>query len=318
MTVHLHLSERVGPSGTRSFGLGVLHGYELLGIEPRIIPSWGSRLMAEIMRLPAQDTYHSVETFDFLPTAKVTQVITILDLFLLSRLGGASAIVRTKCRALLALVPRSAIISCISEQSRLSLPRHLASRALVQRPGVSPILALRIATATHDRRAVSEPYFLYSGGRHERKRLDLLLASFGNYRRQGGTASLVSTAVLDAPADLSPHIQIVAGASEDVLANLYLNAIACVYTSNSEGYGLPLLESAMAGRPSLSSCIPAAIEDSDLLQNRILPRDASPTEWARCLLEFEAASDEPNRPTWSLAQNDERWIALAGTGIGAS
>lgn len=110
--------------------------------------------------------------------------------------------------------------------------------------------------------ADSRPYFLYVGHRGRHKNFARLLAAFA----QSGLAAHHDLVVLS-PGDfqteelllirnlsLSPHVRIVASASDAMLRSFYRRSVALVYPSEYEGFGLPILEAMACGTLVATSC----------------------------------------------------------------
>lgn len=307
MRLVVHVDARLGASGMLSFVNGLLYGYRRDGQQHGLVTSHGLQLARDVLRLGPEATYHATANFDFLPNARANQIITMHDVFLAAPEGGARLITRAKCRALLNRIPKTAIVVCISNATRAQLPEGAQRQARVLFQGVSPQLAECIADPTIDRNSERRPYFLYTGGAHRRKRVGLLLAAFHEYQRRGGSSILLSTSDLGLRVPAGVVVRPAQAPAQ--LAALYKGAVACLYPSASEGYGLPLLEASMAGVPSVSGPVPAALEDeATWATNQVMSLTASVGEWASALSSLE---DDRRRqhPAFGLEENDARWIA---------
>jgi glycosyltransferase involved in cell wall biosynthesis len=113
---------------------------------------------------------------------------------------------------------------------------------------------------------LSHKYFLYVGNAYPHKNLDHLVEAFTGLSRAGSTHQLVFVGPDDyfykrlrekiRLLKLGDKIIFYGPASGQVLTNLYKNAIALVFPSLMEGFGLPALEAMANGCLVLCSDIP--------------------------------------------------------------
>lgn len=140
-------------------------------------------------------------------------------------------------------------------------------------------------------------YFVFSGGYVQRKGLDRLLDVFMALRKEGRLRSrLVLTgepksisshfdAVLKEAAELG-YVEQRGFVSDEELAALFRGAIAQVYPSKFEGFGLPPLEAMAAGCPVVTTrytAIPEVCGDAALYIDPDDPRD-----FAQALIRLES------------------------------
>jgi glycosyltransferase involved in cell wall biosynthesis len=128
---------------------------------------------------------------------------------------------------------------------------------------------------------ITTPFLLHVGDLHERRNLGMLVDAVLAARRHFGGAPSVSLVLagvdrgvgdglcaLAAQAD-DPNAVVKLGVvSDDLLLALYRCAIALVYPSLYEGFGLPLLEAMACGTPVIASraaSIPEVIADAGIL-----------------------------------------------------
>lgn len=129
--------------------------------------------------------------------------------------------------------------------------------------------------ATHDLR---QPYFLAVGNLQPRKNLARLVEAFSLFSQahpgvqlaivgQGGFRGTAIQRTIDEHR-VSGAIRFFGYASEDQLVSLYNGALALVYPSVYEGFGLPVVEAMACGRPviaSNTSSLPEVAGDAALL-----------------------------------------------------
>jgi glycosyltransferase involved in cell wall biosynthesis len=128
---------------------------------------------------------------------------------------------------------------------------------------------------------VSEPFLLHVGDVHERRNLPLVLDALLEARRHVGAASAISLVLAGVDRGVtdglcamasdagSPDAVVALGpVSEDRVHALYRRALALVYPSLYEGFGLPLIEAMASGTPVLASheaSIPEVLGGAGLL-----------------------------------------------------
>jgi glycosyltransferase involved in cell wall biosynthesis len=216
--------------------------------------SWG--LNRELGRQRC-DVFHGVNfEAPYLPLGP--SVVTVHDLSPWSAWGGNSARVRRRTPAVIGLglatmivTPTEAIRCEVRERFRVPASRVAAvpeAAAEVFRPvegGSRP------------------PYFLFAGTLEERKNIGVLVEAWREFlRRCGGGTELVlagrAREGFAAPAE--PGIRVAGEVSDAELAALYSGALALLYPSRYEGFGLPVVEAMQCGAPVIAARI-AAIEE---------------------------------------------------------
>src|SRR5207248_5900504 len=115
------------------------------------------------------------------------------------------------------------------------------------------VVAVPLAAAAKFRPTTGQvgdpPHFLYVGTLEPRKNIPLLLAAWRPVRDQHGIElRLAGRRREDFPAlPDEPGLRILGEVSDDDLAALYSQALAFVYPSLDEGFGLPVLEAMQCG-----------------------------------------------------------------------
>ena len=146
------------------------------------------------------------------------------------------------------------------------------------------------------------PYFLYAGTLEPRKNLELLIEAWRAARRTSAVDLILAgraRADFTRPAP-EPGLQLPGEVSDADLARLYSGAVAVVYPSYYEGFGLPVLEAMQCGACVFISQDPALQEvggDAALVLDR-------PRSWVEAM---RAASGSPE---W-LAQRRDASLARA-------
>jgi glycosyltransferase involved in cell wall biosynthesis len=157
-------------------------------------------------------------------------------------------------------IDRSTLVVTDSEFSKQEIMRHLRVR---REPVVIPC-ATSIANFTETGVPAGKKYFLYVGGLDPRKSVDSLLRVFYGLSAGGAlTSTLVVTgsrrhapAALLSLLDEGLHrgcVELAGYVDDRALARLYAGAVALVYPSQYEGFGMPPLEAMTIGCPVITS-----------------------------------------------------------------
>jgi len=188
---------------------------------------------------------------------------------------------------------RAARIVCPSETSADQLTQlHPRARAVVrvvphgvagrfrEPPEPESAACVRAAAGVPDR-----PYFLHVGGDRPRKDIGLLLGGYGRFREAGGRAGLELVGPGNAPSPLPPAAAFRGYVDEELLLALYAGALALVVSSESEGFGLPVLEAMACGTPVVATAAGALAEVAQGAAYLVEPGNAEAL--CRALIEVE-------------------------------
>jgi glycosyltransferase involved in cell wall biosynthesis len=184
-------------------------------------------------------------------------------------------------RALRASMERATAVVAISEAVARDVEALLpASRGKVKavRSGVNPAsfaLSDDEAARLREGRGLRSPYFLSVGNLTRRKNIPILLDAYASIREKTGAGLVLVGApefgaqtVLDTLRRGAPGVTYLGRVPDSDLAALYRGALAFVYPSEDEGFGLPVLE-AMASRvpviTTTGGALPEAVGDAGLL-----------------------------------------------------
>jgi glycosyltransferase involved in cell wall biosynthesis len=184
-------------------------------------------------------------------------------------------------RALPASMERASAVIAMSAATAKDLESLLpAAQGKVHavRTGVNPSAFAPTpaeAERLRDKRAVRSPYFLCVGNITRRKNVPVLLDAFESVRRQvratlvlAGALEFGGGEVLERVRRGAEGVTYLGRVADDELAALYQGALAFVYPSQDEGFGLPVLE-AMASRvpviTTTGGALPEAAGDAALL-----------------------------------------------------
>ena len=169
-------------------------------------------------------------------------------------------------------------------------PTEAVRREAIERFGLRPerVAAVPEAASPALQRVetpAASPYFLYVGAAGPRKNVETILEAWREVRKQHAVDLVL---VGDFPTDCGTRV--LAGVDDARLAELYSGALALLYPSLYEGFGLPALEAMQCGAAVFTSWDPAIAEVCGDAALRIGACDAG--GWAEAL---KAACE---RPEW--------------------
>lgn len=175
---------------------------------------------------------------------------------------------------------RSLAVLTVSEHSRQEILRLFPIVPAEKITVTHLACATKLAAATDAiEPLVAGRYFLYVGNAYPHKNLERLLTAFANFRRQGkhedirlvlvGAEDYFYRRLHNLARQLNVEKQVVFfGSADDLqLGRIYADALAYVFPSLCEGFGLPPLEAMCQGVPvaaARSSCLPEILDDAAL------------------------------------------------------
>jgi glycosyltransferase involved in cell wall biosynthesis len=187
-------------------------------------------------------------------------------------------------------------IACMSAATKESAIKHfgLAPEKLV----VTPISAMPLAPVERIE-GLPQRFFFFAGALKERKNVANLIRAFALYRRAGGDASFIiagktgdryydELAALAQAQGVSDSLRFIGYVSDGQVAYLYEKALALVFVSIVEGFGMPVLEAMREGCPVITADRGAVAEiagDAALLADPYNP-EAIATQMTRIAGDF--------------------------------
>jgi glycosyltransferase involved in cell wall biosynthesis len=151
-------------------------------------------------------------------------------------------------------------------------PSEAVRREAIARFGLRPdrVVAVPLAASAAFRRVEtqsvegipSKPYFLFVGTLEPRKNIGRLIEAWREVRRSHDVDLVLAGRMrsgFPAPAP-EPGLRVVGAVPDADLPGLYSGALACVYPSLYEGFGLPVLEAMQCGAVAITSQDPAITE----------------------------------------------------------
>ncbi len=162
---------------------------------------------------------------------------------------------------------RTPLLIGLGSATMIVTPSDAVRKQAIERFRVHPdrIRAIPHAASACFRPAVAppgSPYFLYAGTLEPRKNIAGLLAAWREVRRVHSVDLVLAGRRRSDFAQLSPEpgLQMVGEVSDERLAQLLAGALAFVYPSFYEGFGLPVLEAMQCGACVIASRDPAIRE----------------------------------------------------------
>ncbi|HET60535.1 MAG TPA: glycosyltransferase family 1 protein [Chloroflexi bacterium] len=262
LPVHPHIKRQVFPPIERMIYPGRWFGWS---IRPR--------LRSLVQRLGLEKLKHAIwhSTYYTLPTQwNGPIVVTVLDMIHenFPNLFDRQMDTQFRKQKQRCLSVADAII-CISESTRYDLLQTYAVDA--NKTHVVPLAASEIFTVRRDSDKLdlptSRPFLLYVGGRSHYKNFSLLLLAYAAWPRHtdidlvvvGNNWSKSEERQL-AELQIAENVYLLHHIEDKDLCRLYNKALALVYPSLYEGFGIPVLEAMACGCPVIASRIPTTVE----------------------------------------------------------
>lgn len=187
-------------------------------------------------------------------------------------------------------IRRASKILTVSETTREDIAHHFPSsltKIVVAYEGVDTTLA---GSDTEKSLPVRSPYFLYVGNAYPHKNLELLVDAYADFiKKNTGTVKLVMAGKDDyfytrlrtyvTSKGLSDSVVFTGHIQDTELSSLYRFALALVFPSLSEGFGLPALEALSFGCPILVSDI--GVFREILPKGTVFLDPNNPDDWTR-------------------------------------
>lgn len=158
---------------------------------------------------------------------------------------------------------RARIILTVSEAVRTEIVSHF---------GISPdrVKAVPLAASTLFRpvpslTAASKPFFLCVATLEPRKNIESLVEGWRQSRESTGADLIIAGRSRADFAGIPPTegLHLLGEVPDSELPSLYSDALAFVYPTHYEGFGLPVLEAMQCGCPVITSRDPAVVEVAD-------------------------------------------------------
>jgi glycosyltransferase involved in cell wall biosynthesis len=236
---------------------------------------------------------------------RVRRVVTIHDLGFLTEGMTSPEFARKKTRDLNELLDErtpDAIIA-ISQATQRELLRYRPR--LADRIHQIYLGGDHLASATDELPALadSSPYFLFVGNLEARKNVLGIMQAFERFRQPGYQGQQILQRLQASP--VAADIQVVGYCAGEELQNYYRNAVALVYPSWIEGFGIPVVEAMRLGCPVITSRTTSTAEIAGDAAWLVDPGDTAEISGAMEKA-FAFVGDPEARKAWS-----ERAIAQA-------
>jgi glycosyltransferase involved in cell wall biosynthesis len=168
-------------------------------------------------------------------------------------------------------VQRADAVICVSDTTRQDVLRLYeldADKVHVVHNACSDIFRRLDGTEVPASSQIEQPFLLYIGNRARYKNFDVLAKAYSLWHRRkevalvlvGGKSFSESEQQLMEKLAIAKQVKLLSNIDDETLCCLYNRALAFVYPSIYEGFGMPLLEAMACGCPIIASCIPSTVE----------------------------------------------------------
>jgi len=210
---------------------------------------WG--LQGEMSRLRI-DVFHGTDfSTPYLPVRPSVMTLHDLSPWMKSDWHAEAARIRKRTPVLLRLGLATMIVTPSEAVRKEAMERfHINEDRIVAIPLAVPAFFHPV-----ERNGKASNYFLYVGTLEPRKNVHLLIESWLEVRKNHAVdLKLVGRRREDFPElPEEPGLEVLGSVSDAELPALYSGAIACVYPSQYEGFGLPVLEAMQCGAAVITS-----------------------------------------------------------------
>lgn len=239
-------------------------------------------------------TYYTV-----LPRNSAARVVSVYDMIHenlpdLYRTRGASAFRQQKKQAIL----EADCLLCISHTTQRDLCQYYGIDPSITRVALlapSPVFQLLSGSDRSSTVEAAKPFFLYVGKRQGYKNFDSLLNCFATWPRRNDVDLIAvgppwthAERARLSELDLCRNVYIQTNINDHALCRMYNRAVAFIYPSRYEGFGIPILEAMACGCPVIASAIPSSVEIAEGAAIFFDPNDPHALEHA---LDAALASD---------------------------
>lgn len=222
--------------------------WSTLGLAGRPSDPWD---FLRLRRTPQSQTMYSPGYNGFL--TRSPQVVTVHDLIHLHPTTSRRAVYRAHYSAVLRpIIRRNRLVLTVSETSKRAIEEWVDDdRVRVVNAGNGLSDAFRSGD-TPTIASAARPYFLYVGNLRAHKNVDVVFRALARVSdcmlvvvmndREGAERRAADLGVAD-------RVEVRSGLADEQLAELYRGAVATVFPSLVEGFGLPAVESIACGTP---------------------------------------------------------------------
>ncbi len=161
-------------------------------------------------------------------------------------------------------------IICISETTKTDVQTFYkvdAEKLYVTTLAHSPAFRQLSPAPRHQDLQIAKPFLLFIGKRANYKNADMLLSAYSRWPQRGKVDLVFVGAQWSqveiqrlTTLDIVDNVHALSNVNDELLCQLYNAALAFVYPSLYEGFGIPLLEAMACGCPIVASDIPTSRE----------------------------------------------------------